>query len=208
MKHSVAFSTFLSKFMIFALLGWVIFQPNPAIAKIYKYKDDQGKTHFTDDASKIPLKYRDHDKVKRMREVIEPTSSSGSSPSGAGSEGDGEDEGDSEDEGLSAEDEGLVKKAIRVFKVGIRLSDQYKNAMPNFSNGQGAVNAIQSALPLKETMVTQLEGTKVPELQKALGFLKQSIAVDKQTTSVGQGLQGELRVSFPGWPTKASSRPL
>lgn len=30
----------------------------PLDAKIYKWKDENGKTHFTDDSSKIPFKYR------------------------------------------------------------------------------------------------------------------------------------------------------
>ncbi len=58
MKHAVGFSGIFSKALIFALLGWFAFQPDPVIAKIYKYKDEHGKIHFTDDASKIPLRYR------------------------------------------------------------------------------------------------------------------------------------------------------
>lgn len=196
MKYSIGFPTILSKFMIFALLGWVLCQPDPAIAKIYKYKDDQGKTHFTDDAGKIPLKYRDQGRVKKFRGVSEPTPAPEASGSPGQASGGGGESGENGDEGLSSEDEGLVKKAIQVFKVGITLGDQYKNTMPTFSNGQGAVNAIQSALPLKETMVIQLEGTRVPALQSALAFLKKSIAIDKQTTSVGQGLKRRIAAIF------------
>jgi hypothetical protein len=51
------------------------------------------------------------------------------------------------------------------------------------------VNAIQTALPLKESLASELAGTEVPELKEALGFLKQSIAMDQQTISVGQALK-------------------
>jgi hypothetical protein len=53
--------------IIVALL-W-LFQ-TPLWAKIYKWKDDQGKLHFTDDRAKIPLKYRE--KVQKFKGVTEP----------------------------------------------------------------------------------------------------------------------------------------
>lgn len=197
MKHTIGFSSLLSKSMIFALLWWVAFPPDPAIAKIYKYKDEHGKIHFTDDASRIPLRYRKQGSVEKFKGVTEPKSASGDSPRllGKGNAG-GEKPGAKEDEGLSSKEEGLVKKTIQVFKAGMALSKQYENVQPNFSNGIGAVNAIQSALPLKESLVGELEGTKVPELQAALGFLKQSIAVDKETKGVGQGLTRRIASIF------------
>ena len=189
MKYTIGYFSILSKAMIFALLGLVAFQPDPAIAKIYKYKDEHGKIYFTDDASKIPLRYRKKGSVKKFREVNEPTPASGAPKGFPGQASAGGSKGEGKEDGvLSSREVALVGKTIQVFKVGIALGDQYKDTMPNFFNGQGAVNAIQSALPLKESLAAELAGAKVPELQEALGFLKQSIAVDQQTTSVGQGL--------------------
>jgi len=192
MKHT----RILSKALIFVLLGWVACQPDPVSAKIYKYKDEHGKTHFTDDASKIPVRYRNKGTVKKFKGVNEPTPALGASPGFPGQKSAGKDGGKSseskEDAGLSSQDEGLVKKTIQIFKVGIALGNQYKNNQPSFSRGQGAVNAIQSALPLKESLASELAGTKVPALQGALGFLKQSIATDKQTTSIGSGLKTRI----------------
>jgi hypothetical protein len=189
MNRAIGLSSILPKAVIFALLWWVALQPDSVIAKIYKYKDDNGKVHFTDDASRIPLKYRERGSVKKFRGVYEPTPGVGAPPGPPGQNSAG---GSKEDEGLSPKDEGLVKRTIQVFKVGIALSNRYKDVLPNFSMGQGAVNAIQSGLPLKESMASDLAGTKVPELQQALGFLNQSIAVDKQTTSVGAGLKRRI----------------
>ncbi len=190
MEHPVSVSKVLPKALIFALLVWVAFQPEPVFAKIYKYKDEHGKTHFTDDASKIPPRYRNKGSVKNFREVNEPDPApvTSSSLPGKASAGGGGSEV-KEDEGLSAREEGLVKKTIQTFKVGIVLANRYKNVQPSFSNGLGAVNTIQSALPLKESLASELAGTKVPELKEALGFLNQSIAMDHQTKSVGQGLK-------------------
>jgi len=35
--------------------------PTPSFAKIYKYKDENGKSHYTDDPLMIPEKYRDEE---------------------------------------------------------------------------------------------------------------------------------------------------
>lgn len=204
MKHAIGLPKIFSKTMIFALLGCIFLLPDPAMAKIYKYKDDQGRTHFTDDASKIPLKYREQGAVKKFRGVNEPTPASSTPPGfpgqasagGGGGEGVEVGAGVEEDEGLNEKDEALVNKTIQIFRVGIALGNKYKNTMPNFTNGRGAVDDIQRGLPLKESLASELAGTKVPELKEALGFLNQSIAVDKQTTSVGAGLPTRIAGIF------------
>ena len=188
MKSPVIYSSFFSKILIFALLGLIVFQPDPAIAKIYKYKDEHGKTHFTDDASNIPMRYRNKGSMGKFREVGEPAPES-SSGKKAGSKSKSEGKGDGI---LSSQEIGLVKRTIQVLKAGVALGDRYKDIQPEFSTGQGAVNAIQSSLPMKENLVAELEGTKVPALKGALGFLKQSISVDQQTKSIGAGLKRRI----------------
>jgi uncharacterized protein DUF4124 len=44
------------RFLILALL--IIALPNRSDAKVYKWRDDKGKLHFTDSVNKIPPKYR------------------------------------------------------------------------------------------------------------------------------------------------------
>jgi len=201
MKYTANFPSVLSKTLIFTLLAWVTFQSEPVFAKIYKYKDDHGRTHFTDDASKIPLRFRDKESVKKFKGVNEPDPAPGTFPGLPTQKSTGKDGGKSsknkqEDAGLSSQDEGLVKKCIQIFKAGVALGNQYEHNYPNFPNGQGAIDAIQSALPQKEGLASELAGTKVPVLMEALRFLKKSIAVDKQTTSVGQGLTRRIAGIF------------
>ncbi len=38
----------------------ILFLASPAAGKIYKWKDDNGKTHFTDNPGKIPKKFREN----------------------------------------------------------------------------------------------------------------------------------------------------
>ena len=192
MRHTVSFSRVFPKSMIFALLWWLVFQPDPGMARIYKYKDDQGKTHFTNDASQVPLKYRKQGILKKYKGVVEPKPKGDAS---ADSDSSGKDKGkdkDKGDGGLTSKDAGLIRQAAQVLSAGIALGNRFGNAQPTFSNGQGAIGAIQSGLPLKENLAGNLEGTKVPELQAVLGFLKKSIAIDKETKSIGAGLKRRI----------------
>ncbi|MCF8721846.1 aspartyl protease family protein [Nitrospina gracilis] len=47
--------------------------PPCAFAKIYKWRDDKGKLHFTDNPSKIPLKYRQEQKIETFEGPPEST---------------------------------------------------------------------------------------------------------------------------------------
>jgi hypothetical protein len=42
--------------------------PHPAMAKMYKWVDENGRSHFTDNPGKIPLQYRKPDKKPRTRQ--------------------------------------------------------------------------------------------------------------------------------------------
>ena len=63
MRPSIQFSGRVTA-LILAVL-WLC--QTPLWAAIYKWKDDQGKTHFTDDPSQIPLDYRNKKDMKKMK---------------------------------------------------------------------------------------------------------------------------------------------
>ncbi|MEK9628121.1 MAG: TIGR02281 family clan AA aspartic protease [Nitrospinota bacterium] len=53
----------------------IFFQISLGEAGFYSYKDENGKTHYTDDLSKIPLEYRESDKkLKKHKEAPKDTS--------------------------------------------------------------------------------------------------------------------------------------
>jgi len=58
------------------ILTLVVLFPSTAQAKMYKWVDDQGKTHFTDSKSKIPPKYRDKPKPEKEKKKKPRTSGS------------------------------------------------------------------------------------------------------------------------------------
>lgn len=199
MKHAISASRLPLKAMIFALLWVVVGPPDLAFAKIYKYTDDQGKTHFTDSPNSIPLKYRKKNSLKKFKEIAPSpdaaTSSpgpKGTAPKGTAGSGAGPDSAGQKDEGLDAKQVQLVKKSIKVLQKGVALAERYKGAVPNFPNGQGAVIAIQNNLPEKQSLTKELAGTKVKALLPVQAFLQQSVATDKETRGIGAGIQTRI----------------
>lgn len=51
---------------IFIIFGICLALAAPASAGLYKWKDKDGKTHFTDDPSQIPPDYRNKKHIKKM----------------------------------------------------------------------------------------------------------------------------------------------
>jgi len=56
---------------IIFLLAGVLAMVNVALAGVYEWTDSQGGVHFTDNADKIPAKYRNKAREKEMQPVIE-----------------------------------------------------------------------------------------------------------------------------------------
>ena len=54
---------------VFCVLGvWVfLILASPSHSAVYKWKDNKGKTHFTDSLSKIPPQYREKGKLKNLK---------------------------------------------------------------------------------------------------------------------------------------------
>ena len=182
--------------MILALLGMMMCAPDAALAKIYKYKDDQGKTHFTDNPSSIPLKYRKENSLKKFRGVVDPGFSPSAAPgtpgqASAGGDG-GAAPGSKEDPPFTPQDEALVNKTIKVLLKGVALAERYKGVQPNTSNGRGATIVIQNNLPEKESLTQELAATKVKALKPVHAFLQKSVATDKETRGIGAGLKTRI----------------
>ncbi len=198
MKHAISASRLPLKAMILALLWVVVGPPDIDFAKIYKYTDDQGKTHFTDSPNSIPLKYRKKNSLKKFKELAPSPDASTSSPAPKGTApkgtagGAGPGSADQKDEGLDAKQVQLVKKSIKVLEKGVALAERYKGAQANASIGRGAVAVIQGNLPERESLAKELAGTKVKALQPVQAFLQQSVATDKETRGIGAGLQTRI----------------
>jgi hypothetical protein len=172
--------------IIVALL-W-LFQAS-AVAAIYKWKDDQGKLHFTDDRSKIPLKYRDQ--FEKFRGVAEPSPKESGSPegAGAGSENGGTEAVQGEAPAGSTGGSEKAPEKSKYSKKQIELLKQVKRYMtkswagntkivnniePTELNGKYYISSAARAAPQKKGMIKQIGPSEIPLLQKIKKFLKKS----------------------------------
>jgi len=162
----------------------------PLGAGIYKWKDDQGKIHFTDDKSRIPLKYRGQlEKFKGVTEpkpvvpVEKPASEPGKNEAIASEPG-GEKEtgGKKENPKLVA----MLKETIKFLEDKNRAHQRLINFVkPDVLNGRSYILNIRKGVGQKNQMIEKLDDFKLPSLKKARRFLKSSLLQDKLETIGG-----------------------
>jgi Domain of unknown function (DUF4124) len=165
----------------------------PLYAAIYKWKDDQGKLHFTDSKSKIPLKYRDQ--FEKFRGVAEPSPKESGSPAGAaaGSEKGETEASQGETEGESAgsaekppEKSKYSKKQIELLKkVKDNLTKIWassvklvKHIEPTKLNGKYYIASQRKSASQKKAIIKQIGASEIPSLKKVRKFLKKSSVND------------------------------
>ncbi|TDJ61196.1 MAG: DUF4124 domain-containing protein [Nitrospina sp.] len=181
--------------LIIALIALITLNQGTAQAKIYKYRDDQGKLHFTDDKNNIPPQYRSGPQTEELRSITSPSSTDQpATPSSAGASG-GDAKGDSvgstgatgtsaEQVGLSEKDEKLAKESIAMLEKGVGLAKQYKGLPNNSRIGKKLYNAIQANLPTKESLVAKLAKSKESALVSAHSVLQKILASDQATQPI------------------------
>ncbi len=177
------------------IFGLFFSHPYGVCAKVYKYVDDQGKVHYTNNESNIPIKYRSGPSMKPLRGFSDPKLKKPESK---------EDSNSTEsqtpekplDDGFSKKDEALVQRSITNLKNNVLRVKAFDDVVYNFTNGRRLVTSIQGGLPAKEKLASDLASSKVPELLETKNFLNQSIQKDKQAKSVGLGLKTHLVAMF------------
>jgi hypothetical protein len=60
---------------LFLLVGLLLISSVVSAQEIYRWTDEKGVAHFTDDPSLIPEKYRDQTKMERIRTESPPPAS-------------------------------------------------------------------------------------------------------------------------------------
>ena len=161
----------------------------PLWAGIYKWKDDQGKIHFTDDKSRIPLKYRGQ--LEKFKGVVDP-SARGSGPSAGSNAGSGEEAAVGEEPpaaGSSGEPAAKPPKKSKFSKEQIALLKKIKTYMtkewaantklikhiePKKINGKYYISRANKAAAKKMGMIKQIGGSAIPSLVEVKKFLKKS----------------------------------
>jgi len=159
-----------------------LFAP-PAFAGLYKWVDDQGKVHFTDDKGKIPKKYRTDTQMKRLHSIAGPkeTSSTGSSKGGKGWGGTDEASVSAEDtEGILEEaEEKAVAEVIAFFQKENDRAAGFDGIRNTSGNYQTMIKGFEKNLPTKKGFVKKFSQSKVPALKETHSYLEKSIKGDE-----------------------------
>lgn len=191
----------------------------PLSAGIYKWKDDQGKIHFTDDKSRIPLKYRMQ--LEKFKGVVEP--SQGKSSASAGSETGSDEEAAMGEETPPAgggeqaskpppkskynkEQIALLKKVktymTKAWAANVRLVN---NIEPTELNGKYYIASQRKFASQKKGMIKQIGGSDIPSLKAVKKFLKRSSVKDtrlkiadppfmEKVQTIRQTIEGEIPI--------------
>jgi len=159
-----------------------LFAP-PAFAGLYKWVDDQGKVHFTDDKGKIPKKYRTDTQMKRLHSIAGPkeTPSTGSSKGSKGGGGTDEASVSAEDtEGILEEvEEKAVAEVIAFFQKENDRAAGFDGLPNNYANYQTMNSGFKNFLPVKKGFLQKFSKSKVPALKETHSYLKNSIEEDQ-----------------------------
>ena len=169
------------KFLLLAITITVLWSAQLAYAGLFKWTDDTGKMHYTDDKGKIPLKYRTKTKIKKLRTLNERSSNQGGSSS-AGESGAEETVGSGsiDKKGILSEQEGkTVNDTIEFFTSENERSAKYKG-LANYSPTYRKMSLeIEKNLPQKKKLIAALSKPGVPAIKETYQFLKKSEAADE-----------------------------
>lgn len=169
-----------------------------AEARIYKWRDDQGKMHYTDSKSKIPAKYREN--VQKFKGVVEPKPKVEAPPEEEPEAFKPDEEPQAasqppppEEKPKFTEEELAQLKVIhdylveaRRFQVGLlnkgftkSLAEDYFRIAPDYAKS-------------KKKEAKKIRETTVPSLMKARAYLKKSAAQDRRESMEEDGFMDRV----------------
>ncbi len=163
---------FTACLMIALFTGVVAGAGNFAQAGIIKWTDDSGKTHFTNDLSKIPRKFRDQGKMRSIRSTG--TSQTPDSPAKSSSS-------KSKDKDiLSKADLAKIQKAKAFLKKEMQFAKDGDTSY-HTPTGLRAFGKKFSALNVeRKNAKTMLEGSAVPSLQKVVAHIDATLSAAEE----------------------------
>lgn len=152
-------------------------QGTAGVSSFYKWKDDQGKVHFTDDPLKIPSQYRSSDKVEKRRGLSAPKSAPVVLPEAP------EKEKIDLNKKVSEEEQAAMQEALSFLKSDIQRYKKYEDYIPQKRHAVLLRNDIVAALPEKEALEKKLKPFDTALLKDIKTFLKKSLLEDYEAKS-------------------------
>lgn len=178
--------TILKTGVLFFALIWVV----DADATIYKWEDEDGKFHFTDNPTNVPEAYRQKPFLKGIQRQKEaPNSKNGKVQSEGDTSGEiegvesGKKEGDKQ-KGLTDAQRSTVEAVVDFLKEDIPRYDKFYTYPPSRSKFRMIKLAVAGATPQKQSLLGQVSQHDLPLLESITEFLKTSITEDEKSQKV------------------------
>ena len=176
--------------VVLGALAFFTCQSFAGVSSIYKWKDDQGKVHFTDDPLKIPLRHRSGPGLEKTRGLPPPKSSHGISSNSETTDSEGNSADDQKNQGKPAVDPNAKKKkrartamrdALNFLKSDVQRFKKYEEFVPEHRHATLLRDDIVKALPAKEGLANKLEKSDSALLKQVRSYLKASLQRDYET---------------------------
>jgi len=173
--------------IIFFILIWF----TNVDAAIYKWRDENGKTHFTDNLTKVPKAFRKKSFIKDLLpRKIKSEPKKKNIPSkridAIKREEPAEDKikEDKEKEGLTEAQRLAIEKVINFLKTDIHRYEKFYTYPPSRSKFRIIKQALASSTVQKQELLRQVNQHNLPVFKEIAGYLDESIAEDKKSQKV------------------------
>jgi hypothetical protein len=178
----LAKQSILKSVIIFFILIWF----TDVNAAIYKWRDENGITHFTDNLTKVPKAFRKKalQKVLLPRKIkSEPKEKNTHSKRIEAIKRD-EPAEDKEKEGLTEAQRLAIEKVINFLKTDILRYEKFYTYPPSRSKFRIIKQAMAISTAQKQELLRQVNQQNIPIFKEIAGYLDESIAEDKRSQKV------------------------
>ena len=167
--------------IVFAIgLVWLV----NADAAIYKWKDENGKTHFTDNPTKVPKAFRKKPFIKgspKPRTIKKnPPTSTGRKANPAEPE---KKEKDNK-EGLTEEEQTTAKAVVEFLNADIPRYEKFYVTKASIGKTNLLKKTLAEATSQKQTLLKKVNQHDTPLFKEVAGFLEKSIAEDEKAQKI------------------------
>ena len=175
--------------MIVLVSGPVLF----ADAAIYKWKDENGKTHFTDDPTKVPEAFRKkpfvknpkprketpkaRDKEVQDKEASEKQATTKEPATTENKEGD-------QQKGLTEGQRSAAEAVVNFLKEDILRYEKFYSWPASRSKFRAVKGAVAGATPQKQALLDQVSSLDLPLFKEVAAFLETSVNEDEKSQKV------------------------
>jgi hypothetical protein len=182
--------------IIFLIFGAILLQlsSDGCEAAVYKWKDETGKVHFTDDPNRVPEAFRkEHFKrelppaIQKSNSPIKPEEKFDHKKEDAAPENEEDTE---KDEGLTAVEKSTAEAVIAFFKEDIPRYDEIYKIPPGYRlNGirkwKTLKRTVVATIPQKQSLAEQVSVSERPLFKEITLFLKKIIVADEEVATYG-----------------------